>query len=144
MTAAKPDALHRLVQLLLLIAALTTIANGVFMLIKPLDWYVFVPTVVTTGPPNAHFIRDIGLAYIGSGLVLLYAAANPVRRWRAAVVGGLWLAFHGALHVYEVAAGICGPATFWADAPAVIGQPALVIAALALLWARRKVGTGAP
>ena len=144
MTAAKPDALHRLVQLLLLIAALTTIANGVFMLAKPLDWYVFVPTVITTGPPNAHFIRDIGLAYIGSGLVLLYAAANPVRRWRAAVVGGLWLAFHGALHVYEVAAGICGPATFWADAPAVIGQPALVIAALALLWARRKVGTGAP
>ena len=141
---ARYDALDRLVQLLLLIAAITTIANGVFMLAKPLDWYVFVPTVITTGPPNAHFIRDIGLAYIGSGLVLLYAAANPVRRWRAAVVGGLWLAFHGALHVYEVAAGICGPATFWADAPAVIGQPALVIAALALLWARRKVGTGAP
>ncbi len=144
MTPAKPDALHRLVQLLLLIAALTTIANGVFMLVKPLDWYVFVPTVVTTGPPNAHFIRDIGLAYIGSGLVLLYAAANPVRRWRAAVVGGLWLAFHGALHIYEVAAGICGPATFWADAPAVIGQPALVIIALAILWARRKAATGAP
>lgn len=144
MTPAKPDALHRLVQMLLLIAAVTTIANGVFMLVRPLDWYVFVPTVVTTGPPNAHFIRDIGLAYIGSGLVLLYAAANPVRRWRAAVVGGLWLAFHGALHIYEVAAGICGPATFWADAPAVIGQPALVIAALAILWARRKAGTGAP
>lgn len=139
MTPAKPDALRRLVQLLLLIAALTTIANGAFMLVKPLDWYVFVPTVVTTGPPNAHFIRDIGLAYIGSGLVLLYAAANPVRRWRAAVVGGLWLAFHGALHIYEVAAGICGPATFWADAPAVIGQPALVIAALTILFVRRQI-----
>ena len=107
---AKPDALDRLVQLLLLIAAVTTIANGVFMLVKPLDWYVFVPTVVTTGPPNAHFIRDIGLAYIGSGLILLYAAANPVLRWRAALVGGLWLTFHGLLHIYEVAAGMCGPA----------------------------------
>ena len=128
----KPDPLDRLVQLLLLIGAITTIANGIFMLVKPLDWYVFVPTVVTTGPPNAHFIRDIGLAYIGSGLILLYAAANPVRRWRAAVVGGLWLTFHGLLHIYEVAAGICGPATFWADAPAVLGQPALVIVALAL------------
>jgi len=135
----KPDTLDRLVQLLLLVAAVTTIANGVFMLVRPLDWYVFIPTVVTTGPPNAHFIRDIGLAYLGSGLILLYAAANPVVRWRAAVVGGLWLALHGALHIYEVAAGICGPATFWADAPGVIGQPALVIAALATLRIRKRI-----
>ena len=139
MIAAKPDALDRLVQLLLFLAAVTTVANGVFMLAKPLDWYVFVPTVVTTGPPNAHFIRDIGLAYIGSGLILLYAAANPAAHWRAAVVGGLWLTFHGLLHIYEVAAGICGPATFWADAPAVIGQPALVIAALVILRVRKRV-----
>ena len=138
----KLDILDRLVQLLLLIAAVTTIANGAFMLVKPLDWYVFVPTVVTTGPPNAHFIRDIGLAYLGSGLILLYAAANPTIRWRAAIVGGLWLSFHGLLHIYEVAAGICGPATFWADAPAVIGQPALVIAALAILAARGRIGRG--
>ncbi|HWV60693.1 MAG TPA: hypothetical protein VN034_08575 [Sphingopyxis sp.] len=136
---AKPDTLDRLVQLLLLIAAVTTIANGLFMVAKPLDWYVFVPTVVTTGPPNAHFIRDIGLAYLGSGLILLYAAANPAPRWRAMIVGGLWLTFHGLLHIYEVAAGICGPATFWADAPAVLGQPALVIAALAILKARSRI-----
>src|SRR3546814_10696182 len=76
MPDGKPDALGRLAQLLLLIAAVTTIANGVFMLAKPLDWYVFVPTVVTTGPPNAHFIRDIGLAYLGSGLILLYATRS--------------------------------------------------------------------
>lgn len=135
---AKPDTLDRLAQLLLLVAAVTTIANGLFMLAKPLDWYVFIPTVVTTGPPNAHFIRDIGLAYLGSGLILLYATADPARRWRAALVGGLWLALHGALHIYEVAAGICGPATFLADAPAVLGQPALVIAALAIVFSRRK------
>ena len=136
---AKPDALDRLVQLLLLVAAVTTIANGLFMLVKPLDWYVFVPTVVTTGPPNAHFIRDIGLAYLGSGMILLYAAADPARRWRAMIVGGLWLTLHALLHIYEVAAGICGPATFWADAPAVLGQPALVIAALAILKFRARI-----
>ncbi|ALH79936.1 hypothetical protein [Sphingopyxis macrogoltabida] len=135
----KFDSFDRIAQLLLLIAAVTTVANGAFMLVKPLDWYVFVPTVVTTGPPNAHFIRDIGLAYLGSGLILFYAAFDPVRRWRAAVVGGLWLSFHGLLHIYEVAAGICGPATFWADAPAVIGQPALVIAALVLLRVRKRI-----
>src|SRR3546814_12769552 len=68
---AKPDALDRLAQLLMLIAAVTTIANGLFMLVKPLDWYVFVPTVVTTGPPNAHFIRSeerrVGKEYVRTG-----------------------------------------------------------------------------
>ena len=142
MTPPRYDALDRLVQFLLLIAAVTTVANGAFMLAKPLDWYVFVPTVVTTGPPNQHFIRDIGLAYIGSGLILFYAMLAPARRWRAAAVGGLWLALHGALHIYEVMAGICGPATFWADAPAVIGQPALVGIALAILKGRGRIGRG--
>ena len=42
--SAKPDALDRLVQLLLLVAAVTTIANGLFMLVQPLDGSVFVPT----------------------------------------------------------------------------------------------------
>ncbi len=139
MFAGKFDALDRLVQLFLLLVALTAIANGAFMLVRPLDWYVFIPTVVTTGPPNQHFIRDIGLAYLGCGLLLGYAAIHPPLRWRAALAGGLWLSFHGALHIYEVAAGICGPATFWADAPGVIGQPLLVWIALAILFARQRV-----
>ena len=135
----KFDALDRIVQLLLLIAAVVAIANGGFMLADPLAWYVFIPTVITTGPPNAHFIRDIGLAYAGSGLILLYAAGHPILRWRAAVVGGLWLTLHGLLHIYEVIAGICGPATFWADAPGVLGHPLLVIAALTILFARQRI-----
>lgn len=139
MTSGKFDPLDRLVQLLLILAALTSIANGGFMLIRPLDWYVFIPTVITTGPPNAHFIRDIGLAYLGCGLLLGYAALHPPLRWRAALAGALWLSFHGALHIYEVVAGICGPATFWADAPGVLGQPMLVWAALAILFVRRRV-----
>ncbi|MBJ7441908.1 MAG: hypothetical protein JHD35_23225 [Sphingopyxis sp.] len=135
----KFDALDRIVQLLLLIAAVVAIANGGFMLTDPLAWYVFIPTVITTGPPNAHFIRDIGLAYVGSGLILLYAAGHPILRWRAAVVGGLWLTLHGLLHIYEVIAGICGPATFWADAPGVLGHPLLVIAALTILFVRQRI-----
>lgn len=139
MNPGKFDRVDRIVQLLLIVAGLSSLANGLFMLVRPLEWYVFIPTVVTTGPPNAHFIRDIGLAYLGSGAILLYAAVHPILRWRAALVGGLWLTLHGGLHVYEVAAGICGPATFWADAPGVIGQPALVLIALAILFARQRI-----
>ncbi|WP_293972832.1 hypothetical protein [Sphingopyxis sp.] len=38
----KFDALDRLVQLLLLTAAIGAIANGGFMLTDPLAWYVFI------------------------------------------------------------------------------------------------------
>ncbi|MEQ1725159.1 MAG: hypothetical protein ABL882_04430 [Sphingopyxis sp.] len=139
MFTGKPDLIDRLVQLLLGLATLVALANGLFMLINPLDWYVFIPTVITTGPPNAHFIRDIGIAYLGCGLLLGYATINPSLRWLAALAGGLWLTLHGALHVYEVAAGICGPAIFWADAPAVLGHPALVWIALVILFVRQRV-----
>ncbi len=139
MITGKPDALDRLVQILILIAALVALANGMFMLVRPLDWYVFIPGVITTGPPNQHFIRDIALAYLGSGLILLYATINPPLRWMAAMVGGLWLSFHGALHIYEVAAGICGPAVFWADSPGVLGPPLMIWIAIGILFARRRI-----
>src|SRR3546814_20677528 len=83
--------LDRLAQFLLLIAAVTCIAHGAFMLAKPLDWYVFVPTVVQTRPPNAHFIRHIRLPSLESGLILPYAASNHIRHCRPALAGGLGL-----------------------------------------------------
>ncbi len=38
--------------------------NGLWMLAYPLRWYKAVPGVTGTGPPNLHFIRDIGCAYV--------------------------------------------------------------------------------
>jgi hypothetical protein len=38
--------------------------NGVFMVVAPAAWYPIVPGVVESGPFNAHFIRDIGAAFL--------------------------------------------------------------------------------
>jgi hypothetical protein len=38
--------------------------NGLVMLGFPADWYPTVPGVIDVGPFNAHFIRDIGVAYL--------------------------------------------------------------------------------
>ncbi len=121
---------------LIALAAFVAIANGAVMLVAPLDWYILVPTVRFTGLPNAHFIRDIGLAYLTCGAVLGYAAADPVRRWGAALAGAAWLAVHGALHITEVATGICTPGHFWIDAPGVLGPPLVVLAAVAIVRRR--------
>ena len=109
----KPDIFDRIAQILIAIAALFALFNGPFMLLDPFGWYQAVGTVKFTGPPNQHFIRDIGIAFIMSGVMLSYAAWYPSGRWMAAFAGSLFLAAHGMLHIYEVLTGICAQDIFW-------------------------------
>jgi hypothetical protein len=107
------------------------IANGVFMLISPVDWYFAVPGVTTTGPFNQHFVRDIGLIFMGVGAAFLLGAARPLYRavcWGAAAV---WLSGHALFHFWEVAVGICGPSALLRDFPAVT-LPALLAMAITI------------
>ena len=73
----KPDVLDRVAQILIALVAAFALFNGGFMLADPFGWYQTVGTVKFTGPPNQHFIRDIGLAFLASGLMLAYAARWP-------------------------------------------------------------------
>jgi alkylhydroperoxidase family enzyme len=139
----KPDALERLVQVILAIAAAFALFTGIFMITDPFGWYDFVDTVKASGPPNGHFIRDIGIAFIVSGVVLTYAAINPVLRWGSAVVGNLFPTFHGVLHIYEVVTGICSPDIFWRDAPGVLGPALAVWVAIGIQFARQRVSPAA-
>ena len=135
----KPDALDRIAQLLVGLVALFALFNGGFMLWDPFGWYQAIGTVKFTGPPNQHFIRDIGLAYLASGAVLAFALPNLPTRWLAAAAGSLWLSAHGLLHIWEMATGVCAPDIFWQDAPGVVGPPALVWAALGMLFAKQRI-----
>ena len=135
----KPGHQDRVAQLLVGLVALFALANGGFMLWDPFGWYQAVGTVKFTGPPNQHFIRDIGLAYLTCGVLLAFSVLNLSTRWLAAFAGSLWLAVHGLLHVWEFMTGVCAPGIFWQDAPGVLGPPLLVWAALGILFAQQKI-----
>lgn len=135
----RPDMVDRIAQGLIALAALFALLNGAFMLWDPFGWYQALETVKFTGPPNQHFIRDIGIAFIMSGVMLGYAGIYPSGRWMAALAGSLFLAAHGGLHIYEVLTGICSPDIFWKDAPGVIGAPLMVWIALAILFGTQKI-----
>ncbi len=135
----KDNSLDRIAQFLVALAALICLANGAFMLRDPYGWYQVLRTVKFTGPPNQHFIRDIGLAYLACAAMLGFAAINLRMRWLAAFAGSLWLAMHGGLHVWEVLTGICATGRFYADAPAVLGPPLLIWAGLGILIARQRI-----
>ncbi len=139
MATGPSDFLDRIVQALIWIALLFSLANGAFMLFDPMGWYYAIPTIRATGPANTHFIADIGIAYIGCGIILLYAVRNIRMRWLAALAGGFWLMAHGGLHLYELMAGICSSDRFWKDAPGTIGVPLLVLIAVAILFVRQRI-----
>lgn len=135
----KPDTLDRVAQFLVALVTLFALFNGGFMLWDPFGWYQAVGTVKFTGPPNQHFIRDIGLAFLASGAMLAFALPNLGTRWLAAFAGSVWLGAHGILHIWEVLTGICAPGIFWQDAPGVLGPSLLVWAALGILFARQRI-----
>jgi hypothetical protein len=114
------------------------VANGLFMLANPMDWYLSVPGVTTTGPFNQHFLRDIGVVYLFLGAAFLIGAVTPRYRivlWSAST---LWQAAHALFHFWEVAVGICEPSALARDFPAVT-LPAIIGAAL-VIWAARDAG----
>jgi len=87
------------VRLSLLILGLLYILNGAAMLLAPGVWFTMVPGVVDTGPFNAHFVYDIGMAYIASGFCLGYAVRPGPTAAIVASAGAIWPVLHALVHV---------------------------------------------
>jgi hypothetical protein len=135
----KPTLIDRTVQVFIILVALICLANGAMMVWNPFGWYQMVPTVKFTGPPNPHFIRDIGLAYLWSAAMLGFAAVNPPMRWLTLLAGSIWISLHGGFHIWELFTGICAPDRFWKDAPGTLGPPLLAWIALGLMLVRQRI-----
>jgi hypothetical protein len=128
----KPAAWRSLEGLVLLFFAVVSLTNAAWMLAGPMHWYQELPAgVPDTGPFNAHFVRDIGCAFLAVGVALLWAALEP--RWRVPLVSiaAIFYVGHAVLHVYDTLRGALD-AHHWAlDLPGVY-VPAVVLAWLTL------------
>lgn len=136
---ARADMGDRIAQGLVVAAALGALGNGAYMLFDPFGWYEWVGTVKASGPPNGHFLRDIAMAFLLSGALLIWASRHLALRWGAALAGAGWLTAHGLLHIWEVASGICAPGIFWQEAPGTLGMPALALSGIGLHFARQRI-----
>lgn len=109
---------------------LLSAGNGLTMLAVPRAWFWSVDGVSLTGY-NAHFIRDIGMVYLLTGAAMFAGMVRPAQRallWGAAAG---WLLAHALFHLWEVAAGICGPEAIMRDFLGVT-LPGLLAAGLTL------------
>lgn len=106
------------------------VANALWMLAAPAHWYGELPAEVPdTGPLNAHFVRDIGCAFLAVGVAQLWAAFDPARRLPLVGISALFLLAHALLHAHDTLRGLLGADHWWMDLPGVY-LPAVV-----LVWA---------
>ena len=106
------------------ILAVPTLINGLAMLVAGPFWYANVPGVTDTGPFNAHFVQDIGVAFLAAGLGLAARAWRP-RYWPAAVTGAGFLAAHALIHLVAIIGGHAHHASF--DLLAIVLPAALAL-----------------
>jgi hypothetical protein len=122
---------------LLLLLAATSAANAIWMLANPASWYHDLPAAVPdTGPFNAHFVRDIGVAFVMLALAFAWAAFEP--RWRKPLVGmaTVFLAGHALLHLVDTLRGELDGDHWLLDLPGVY-LPAIGLVAIAVRLLRR-------
>jgi hypothetical protein len=120
-------------KVLLWIVGLTQLAVAGLMLLDPQAFYDLVAGVKETGPFNAHFLRDVGAAFLVAGGGLLWFARDS-RAWPAALAGAGFLTLHALIHLWDGLAGRERPAHLVHDLPLLFGVAAL---ALWLAWPRR-------
>ena len=89
---------------LAIVLGLALAANGFLMLFYPGGWYAIVPGASETGPLNPHFVRDIGAAYLVSGVAIAWLAFDA-RAAPAALAGALFLTLHALVHVADAMVG---------------------------------------
>ncbi|MEM7410225.1 MAG: DUF4345 family protein [Myxococcota bacterium] len=107
---------------------IVSLLNALWMLAGPQHWYTEIPAgVPDTGPFNAHFVRDIGCAFLTVGIALVWAARVPAWRPPLVAVSALFLVAHALLHVYDTARGAVGHDHWLLDLPGVY-LPAVVTA----------------
>lgn len=123
-----------------LVIAILNLANGFWMLAAPERWYHDLPAAVPdTGPLNAHFVRDIGAAFITLGAVLLWGAFRLAERITMLAIVVLFYVLHAGIHVYDSSQGLVPPDHWYADIPAVY-VPTVALIALLVALVRQETG----
>ena len=111
-------------------------ANALAMLFVGPMWYATVPGVTGTGPYNAHFVKDIGAAYLIVAAGLACSAVRPRIAASAMIAGAGFLIVHALIHVVDELSGPNPLAEFTRDFAGVF-LPAILAAWIA--WPPRSV-----
>ena len=133
--------LHPFAKFTLLGIALVAAGNAAWMLAHALSWFAWIPGVADTGAPNAHFIRDVGIAFAVAAGGLVWVAPNPQRGYPVLAGITLFVVGHALGHVVEILTAALPADHWWVDFPLVFA-PAIALGVIAWpsMWQRLTAG----
>lgn len=121
------------------LVGLASLANGLWMLADPATWFTQIPAAVAdTGPLNRHFVHDVGVAYVISGIAALWCARAGAAAYAAHLGVMLFYVGHALVHVAEISVGLL-PHTHWLIDLPLVFLPALLLGVLTLPSVRQCV-----
>lgn len=124
---------------LLLVLGLFHAANGLVMLAMPSLWAATVVHEASPSHLEFHFIADIGMAFLASGVALGWSARRGPSFAPWAIAGATWPALHALIHLREWA--VMGlPATTADTLNEGFGVIFVGLAGVALAWVRQREG----
>ena len=128
-----------MLKLFYLFGCVMSLFNGAWMLLFPLSWYTDLPAGVPhTGPFNAHFVRDLGVAFLTTGVAFAWSARNIDRAYPVHIGLTLFFTGHALIHLLDITTGHL-PSTHWLiDLPGVF-VPALIMIVLAIPSIRSRL-----
>ena len=94
-----------MIRISLVLLGLYYLSLGFILLVAPEYFYTSVPGVSATGPYNAHFLRDVGFAFLTSAGGLLSGSVTFQRP--IIILGAAWPLLHACFHLWMwLAAGM--------------------------------------
>ena len=85
-------------RIILILAAIFFTGLAAQMWFAPQYWYDNTPGVSNMGPFNLHFILDAALAFLASGLAIIWGLAKHDKT--ALIFGAFWPCLHAAFHIW--------------------------------------------
>jgi hypothetical protein len=88
------------------VSAFLMLANGIYMIADPVNWFIGVPGMPDSGGYNAHMVRDIGLAYVLTFTFAMIALLPRAPKAFAYAASASWLLLHSVVHWVEVGCNV--------------------------------------
>ena len=104
-----------------------SVGNGLWMIFSATSWYQYMPVAASdTGPMNAHFVHDVGLAFLLAGAGAIWCAYKMEGCFPIHLFTTLFIAGHAIIHVVEISIGDL-PSSHWLIDFPLIFLPALIL-----------------
>ena len=71
-----------------------------------IESYTYLDYSPETSQFNNHFVKDAGLAFFSSGVLLIYSNLSDRWRFPLTLAGGLFVVVHGVFHIHMIFSGM--------------------------------------